>query len=70
MSNITPETLDKIDRFRSQSIINIKALDLPDELVLSMRKGLNVFIDKITDECDATPAVAPVVPPVNVGVEF
>jgi hypothetical protein len=70
MSTITPETLDKLDRFRSQAIIDIKSLELPADLAVELRQGLSRFIDKTIDNALQVTTTAPINQPVNSGVEF
>lgn len=71
MTIITAENLDKLDRFRTQAIIDIKSLDLPAELAVGMRQGLGRFIDKVIDEASSmTATAAPANQPINTVVEF
>jgi hypothetical protein len=57
MTNITPDTLDKLDRFRAAAIVDIKGLELPDELAVSLRQGFSRFLNKAVEDAiqPATP---------------
>jgi hypothetical protein len=70
MTVITPEILDKVDRFRAQTAIDIKSLELPDELSIALRQGINRFINKAVDDAIVMPATNHASQPVNPGVEF
>jgi hypothetical protein len=45
MTPITPDLLNLLERFRQQAIGSIGNLELPDQLAIVLRQGMNEFID-------------------------
>jgi hypothetical protein len=70
MTVINIETLDKLDRFRTQAIIDIKGLELPPELEISFRHNFSQFLDKSIQSAIDPAATAPTNQPTTTGLEF